>query len=158
MITTTITSTRTSPPVRGASRISIHSTITDKLIHVPAPPAIIGNRITTPSVEDGLASSPPLFLLCACNAMHGQKVGRGQGLETDRTCHGIMNKHKHYSTLHCHLFEPEDDSVGRLAAPGDSEGLIEGLVFVDGVHYISISHREVVGASSILQMMCLSFQ
>ena len=78
-----------------------------------------------------------------------------------------MNKHEHYFILHCHLLELDDVPVGRLVALGDSEGLIEGLVLVagtsmlssvtagslsmHGVHCISISHREVVGASSSLQ-------
>ena len=38
---------------------------------------------------------------------------------------------------HCHLLEPEDVPVGRLVVPGDSEGLIEGLVLVAGTSMLS---------------------
>ena len=85
-----------------------------------------------------------------------------------------MNKHKHYFILYCHLLELDDVPVGRLVAPGDSVGLIEGLVLVAGtsmlssvtagslsiVSIASASVTEVVhvGAGSNLQMMCLSFQ
>ena len=65
-------------------------------------------------------------------------------------------------------FEPDNVHVGRLVAPGNSEGLMEGLLLVVGtstlfsvtagsllmvhVHCISISHREVV--VTILVCIC----
>ena len=70
-----------------------------------------------------------------------------------------MNRNKNNYLLYCQVFEPDDVPVGRLVAPDDSEGLIEGSVFVvgtsmlssvtagslliDGVYWTSISYKEV---------------
>ena len=48
-----------------------------------------------------------------------------------------MNKHGHYFIVYCHLLNPEDVPVGRLVAPGDSEGLIEGFMLVTGTSMLS---------------------
>ena len=52
-----------------------------------------------------------------------------------RTCHSVMNKHKHYFLSL--LLEPNNVPVGRLVAPGNSEGLTEGLMLVAGTSILS---------------------
>ena len=56
----------------------------------------------------------------------------GTWLETD-----LPQYNEHYFILHCHLLELDDVPVGRLVALGDSEGLIEGSVFVAGTSMLS---------------------
>ena len=64
-----------------------------------------------------------------------------------------MNKHKHDFILYCHLLEPDDVPVGKLVARGDSEGLIEGSMFVAGT---SMSSSVTAGLLSMVSIASAS--
>ena len=51
-------------------------------------------------------------------------AGGGSIMFIPYTCHGIRNKHKHHFLLYSDLLEPDNISVGRLVASGNSEGVI----------------------------------